>query len=87
MDNTVLIESLPIIEYLDEVHPEKPLLPKDPVKKAKIRAFCEVINSGLQPYQNLKIVEKIVADFNGDKMQWVRYWIVRGMQLLENMLK
>lgn len=38
------------------MHPEKPLLPKDPVKKAKVRAFCEVINSGMHPYQNLRVL-------------------------------
>lgn len=68
------------------MHPENPLLPKDPIKKAKIRAFCEVINSGLHPYQNLRVLEKIAADFNGDKIQWARYWVVRGMELIEKML-
>lgn len=69
------------------MHPEKPLLPKDPVKKAKVRAFCEVINSGMHPYQNLRVLQKIATDFNGDKIQWARYWVVRGMQVLEQMLK
>jgi len=35
------------------------LFPGDPVQKAKIRAFCEVINSGIHPYQNLKLIQKV----------------------------
>ena len=62
-------------------------MPKDPVKKAQIRAFCEVINSGLHPYQNLRCLAKIHEDFQGDKIKWARDWIVRGMELLEGMLK
>jgi glutathione S-transferase len=36
------------------MYPNIPLLPKDPVKKAQVRAFCEVINSGINPYVNLR---------------------------------
>lgn len=69
------------------MHPEVPLYPQDPVKKAKVRGFCEVINSGLHPYQNLRVLEKIAADFSGDKMKWARDWVVRGMQTIEAMLQ
>ena len=60
-NDEILIESAAIIEYLEEMHPEVPLFPKDPVKKAQIRGFCEVINSGLHPYQNLRVLEKIAT--------------------------
>jgi maleylacetoacetate isomerase len=42
-DGKVLIQSLAIIEYLDETHPEPPLLPKDPLARAKVRALAELI--------------------------------------------
>jgi len=48
-NNQVLIESMAICEFLEETHPKVPLLGKDPVRKAKIRACCEIINSGIQP--------------------------------------
>jgi glutathione S-transferase len=48
-----------ICEYLEEVHPDQPLLPKEHIKKAQIRAFCEVVNSGMHPYQNLRLLEKV----------------------------
>ena len=45
-----------IMEYLDETRPSEPrLLPKDPVKRAKARAIAEIVNSGIQPYQNTVI--------------------------------
>jgi glutathione S-transferase len=74
----ILIESMAIIEYLEEVYPESPLLPKDPVLRAQIRGFCEVINSGLHPYQNLRCLEKVGRYPNADKVEWAKDWVVRG---------
>jgi glutathione S-transferase len=48
-----------ISEYIEETYPQRPLLPKDPIKKAQVRAFCEVINAGIHPYQNLRLLEKV----------------------------
>lgn len=78
----VLIESVAIIEYLDEVYPDHHLYPKDPVLKAQVRGFCEVINSGMHPYQNLRVLEKIEKDYKGDKVEWAVYWIKRGFGTL-----
>jgi len=49
-----------ICEFLEEKHPDYPFLPQDPLLKAQIRGFCEVINSGIHPYQNLRLL-KIVG--------------------------
>lgn len=49
-----------IIEYLNEIQPNPyNLFPGSPVERAKMRAFCEVINSGIHPYQNLKLMQKV----------------------------
>ena len=64
----VLIESVAIIEYLEELHPENPMLPKDPIKRARVRGFCELINSTMHPYQNLRVLEKINNDYKADKI-------------------
>lgn len=56
-DGTALIESMAIIEYLNEIKPEPHnLYPGDAKQRALIRGFCEVINSGIHPYQNLKLI-------------------------------
>jgi len=54
-------------------------LPKDPVSRAKVRAICEMINSGMQPLQNLRVLAK-VEEMKGDKMAWIKYFISLGME-------
>ena len=58
-DGTVLTQSLTICDYLEEVHPEPSLLPQDPVRRAKVRAFAQVIASDTHPVQNLKILKSL----------------------------
>jgi maleylpyruvate isomerase len=59
MDGAVLTQSLAICEYLEEVWPEPRLLPHDPVRRAKVRAFAQVIACDVHPVQNLKIVKRL----------------------------
>ena len=56
---TVLTQSLAIIEWLDEVHPNPPLLPKDPLRRAKVRAFALAIACDVHPVQNLKVLARL----------------------------
>jgi len=55
----VLTQSLAIIEWLDETHPEPPLLPKDPLRRAKARAFADVLACDTHPVQNLKVLARL----------------------------
>jgi maleylpyruvate isomerase len=55
----VLTQSLAIIEWLDETHPEPPLLPKDPLQRAKARAFADVLACDTHPLQNLKVLSRL----------------------------
>jgi maleylpyruvate isomerase len=55
----VLTQSLAIIEWLDETHPEPPLLPKDPLQRAKVRAFADVLACDTHPLQNLKVLSRL----------------------------
>ncbi len=54
-----LIQSLAIIEWLDETHPEPPLLPKDPLRRAQVRAFAQVLACDTHPVQNLKVLARL----------------------------
>jgi maleylpyruvate isomerase len=56
---TVLTQSLAIIEWLDETHPQPPLLPKDPLRRAKVRAFAMALACDTHPVQNLKVLARL----------------------------
>ena len=55
----ILTQSLAIIEWLDEIHPEPPLLPTDPLRRAKVRAFAMVLACDTHPVQNLKVLARL----------------------------
>src|ERR1700732_2034315 len=55
----VITQSLAIIEWLEETHPEPPLLPKDPLRRAKVRAFAQVLACDTHPVQNLKVLARL----------------------------
>jgi maleylpyruvate isomerase len=58
-DDAVLTQSLAIIEWLDETHPNPPLLPKDPLRRAKVRAFAMALACDTHPVQNLKVLARL----------------------------
>jgi maleylpyruvate isomerase len=55
----ILTQSLAIIEWLDEIHPEPPLLPQDPLRRAKVRAFAMALACDTHPVQNLKVLARL----------------------------
>src|SRR3954471_8466421 len=57
--STILTQSLAIIEWLDETHPEPPLLPQDPLRRAKVRAFAMALACDTHPVQNLKVLARL----------------------------
>lgn len=58
-DGSVLPQSLAIIEWLEETHPEPPLLPSDPFRRARVRAFAQIIACDTHPVQNLKVLNRL----------------------------
>ncbi|MDE0092712.1 MAG: maleylacetoacetate isomerase [Oligoflexia bacterium] len=83
----ILTQSLPILLYLEELQPEPALLPKDSFQKAEVLSFCEWINSGIQPLQNLSVLKYIENEIQFDKVRWSQYWIERGLTACEEFLK
>lgn len=55
----ILTQSLAIVEWLDETHPEPPLLPKEPLRRAKVRAFAMALACDTHPVQNLKVLNRL----------------------------
>jgi len=82
IDGHTLTESIAIIEYLDETRPDHPLLPKNPYERAKVRQISETIASGIQPLQNLKVLNYI----GEKKMEWAKHWVTSGFESLEKIL-
>ncbi|XP_031134642.1 maleylacetoacetate isomerase isoform X2 [Sander lucioperca] len=83
IDGITLSQSLAVIQYIDETRPGPRLLPADPKKRAQVRMISDVIASGIQPLQNLYVIQKIGAE----KVQWAQHFIDRGFQALEPILK
>ena len=77
--HTVLSQSLPIIEYLDDRFPEIKLLPADLYLRARARALAEIVNSGIQPLQNLTTTRK-VTELGGDEKAWVKHFMSPGLE-------
>lgn len=74
-----LVQSLPIIEFLDERFGGAALLPKDPYLRARARALAEIVNSGIQPLQNITTTRRVKA-LGGDDQEWVRDFIRNGLE-------
>lgn len=85
----VLTQSLAIIEYLEETIPEPPLLPQDPVARAKVRAMAQMIACEIHPLNNLRILSDLKSRFGADDeaiAEWFRHWVAETFQPLEVML-
>lgn len=76
---------MPIIEYIDETRPQSPkLLPQDPIKRCKARAIAEIINSGVQPYQNTSVLKHLVSEIGEEKKnEWLNHYLTKGFRAIE----
>lgn len=77
-----LAQSLAILEFLEERHPAPALLPQDPFARARVRMLAELVNSGIQPLQNLSVLQHVKA-LGQDDRAWSAHWIGRGMAALQ----
>jgi maleylacetoacetate isomerase len=86
----LLTQSLAIIEYLEETEPQPPLLPTDPVQRARHRALALTIAADTHPIQNLSVVrhiETLVPDQPDIGPNWIRYFIRRGLVAFAGLLE
>ena len=83
-----LVESVAILEYLEEVQPLPALLPADPLGRARVRQLVQVIGADTQPLQNLSVLRhigKLVPGPDAAK-EWARHYIARGLTAYETLL-
>ena len=88
IDGEAFTQSLAIIEYLDELHPEPPLLPRDAGDRAWVRSIALAIACDIHPIDNLRVLkhlQKIGVDQDA-RDEWYRHWIVDGFGALETRL-
>lgn len=80
-----LVQSLAIIEYVEERFPTPALLPRHPYLRARTRMMAEQVNSGIQPLQNLSVLQFVETRAQGDRKEWASHWIDRGLRALQTM--
>ncbi|GLQ79308.1 maleylacetoacetate isomerase [Mesorhizobium huakuii] len=88
-DGTLLTQSLAIIEYLDEIQPAPPLLPKDALGRARVRMLAQMIACDIHPVNNLRVLTSLRTLFGAgdqDITNWFRHWVNEGFQPLEKIL-
>ena len=89
-DGTRLTQSMAIIEYLDEAHPEGArLLPADALGRARVRALAQIIACEIHPLNNLRVLKYLVRDLKVDeeaKNTWYRHWVRTGLEAVERQL-
>jgi maleylpyruvate isomerase len=88
-DGTVLTQSAAIIEYLDEIYPQPPLLPAEPLARARVRALTQSIVCDIHPLNNLRVLryleDKLLVD-GAARDSWYRHWVEVGFAALERWL-
>jgi maleylacetoacetate isomerase len=85
-DGQALTQSLAIIEYLEETHPEPPLLPRNPWDRAQVRALAQIIACDIHPLNNLRVLDYLKNTFGHDeaaRTTWIRHWIAEGFEAFE----
>jgi maleylpyruvate isomerase len=86
----VLTQSLAIIEYIDEIHPQPPLLPRDPVDRARVRAMAQLIACDIHPLNNTSPLRYLKNELGQDQAKidaWYQHWILNGFDALEAMVE
>ena len=88
-DGHAIGQSLAIMEYLDETHPEPALLPRDPLGRARVRGLAQSVACESHPLNNLRVLQYLDNDLKVDeatKATWYRHWITLGFTAIEAML-
>lgn len=82
-------QSLAILEYLEERYPQRPLLPGDPLERARVRQLALVVACEIHPLQNLRVLRHLESGLGQSQEQvlaWFRHWVARGLSALEDLL-
>ncbi|MDO4709474.1 MAG: maleylacetoacetate isomerase [Pseudomonadota bacterium] len=87
--NVVLSQSLAILEYLDDIHPEPALLPKDAAGRARVRALAQLVACDIHPLNNLRVGQYLKAEYALAQTaveDWMRHWMHEGFTAMQTAL-
>ena len=85
----VLTQSIAIIEYLDDVQPEPPLLPADSLARAKVRAIAQIVACDIHPLNNLIALQYLKRTLKHEQPEidaWYHHWVIEGFKAIEAMI-
>jgi len=88
-EDATFTQSLAILEYLEECFPSPPLLPTDPIERAKVRSFALMTIADTHPLTVPRVRKRLSTQFNAseeDATQWAKHWSYLGMQAMEKRL-
>jgi maleylpyruvate isomerase len=85
----ILTQSLAIVEYLDEIEPEPPLLPADALDRAKVRAVAQMVACDIHPLNNLISLQYLKRSLKHEQVDidaWYHHWVIEGFKAIEAMI-
>jgi len=88
-DGKILIQSMAILEYLDETRPEPPIMPRDAYGRARVRALAQVVACDIHPINNLRVLNYLKNELKvseDDTNTWYRHWVGLGLSSIEALL-
>jgi maleylpyruvate isomerase len=88
-EGETLIQSLAIIEYLDETHPQPPFLPKEPIARAKVRGLADLIACDIHPLNNTSPLRYLKRELHQEQSTidtWYHHWVLEGFEALEALI-
>jgi maleylacetoacetate isomerase len=87
---TILTQSPAILEWIEETHPEPPLLPADPILRARVRAVAAIVACDIHPVNNLGVLKYLRGPLGHDQETvnaWYRHWIEEGFRAIETLVE
>jgi maleylpyruvate isomerase len=88
VDGLAYVESVAIIELLEDRHPEPPLYPEDAHGRARVRALVEIVNSGIQPFQNISVLAQVAKGApTATAQEWMCHFVDRGLGAFERAME
>lgn len=86
----ILSQSLAIIEYLEDINPEPPLLPQTPLGRGQVRSLAMTVACDMHPLNNLRVLEQLKQQFQATELQinqWYHHWLKQGFDAIEKRLQ